>query len=239
MIELLEQGKYAEVCAELEGLPDAGIGNRMMRARCYEGLGKLATALRWAEGARALLDPRDDARYKTVTEDIQRLSSRVGRLVIAVPTQALVTVDRVRLHPLSAVNVLPSDKGPHTVTASYDGKVFFEQAVLVEDGAETRIEVPAPPLPALPARGSSTSPGFVAGISLGIVGGLSLGAAGVLGGIAAAAEAPQDSRRARDAAIGLSISGGVLAVTGVVLALSSAKSRTPITAWLQGPLVSW
>ncbi|MFO0760563.1 MAG: hypothetical protein U0359_29045 [Byssovorax sp.] len=236
---LFAEGRYAEACVELDLSPDESIGTWRLRARCHEEIDELASALAALTRARDLCRATRDRREGELADQARAMAARAGRLRIIVKAPEVeVRVDGAKLDPRRFGEAAPANRGPRKVVASANGRVFFERTILVEDGVEARIELPLPPArsrrePSAGARDLSAT--TVAGIVLGAAGGVTLGAGIVSGSVAAARESPG----ARDAAIGLSITGGVVALAGLALALEGKRPQDPRQTWVGPSLSLW
>jgi hypothetical protein len=164
-----DAGDYPAACSKLEEvvkLVPRGVGGRLTLARCYERLGKLASAYTnygLVEGLAR--DTKNKALEKEAQRAIASLEPRLARLTIAVGegvrgTGGLeIARDGVPVGAALWGQAIPVDRGSHTITAATPGKRRWEKIVDVDaDGASLTVSLdaledmppPSPP-PAPPA----------------------------------------------------------------------------------------
>jgi len=167
------EGRWAAACPKLEESQrlDPGIGTEFHLARCYEHVGRTASA--WA----AYLDAAASAhlqgqlaREKVARDHAAALEPSLSRLLIAVRSSApslRVQRDGVDVGRGQWGTAVPLDPGEHRVSAAAPGRRAWERSFRVEGDAKTvTIDVPelafeqpegAPPAiarPAPPSRGA-------------------------------------------------------------------------------------
>jgi hypothetical protein len=158
-------GDFAGACAKLDQavrLDPTALDVRLELARCYEGSGRLQSALgvyRQVETAAAAAN--DEARKQAAHERAAAIEPKLARLVLVVPDalKALpgvsIQCDGVELGAGVWDVPLPVDKGTHTCTVSA-GNARRVDAVTVGEGktATLALRMPgamAPPAPLAPA----------------------------------------------------------------------------------------
>lgn len=200
---LLDARRYDEACPKLEEavrLVPIGVGAQLALGACYEGKGRLGSALGRYEKAAALARAANQSdRAERAAAAAAAIAPRVGTLQVVVrggvqPPGLAVTVDGMAW-PLDALGrPHPVDAGVRRIEAIADGHAPFSAVVQTRDGAAAGIEVvlvPLPPSAATPTPRGSIEPDGASGsgtlrplgIAVGGVGtaGLVLGAvAGVL-----------------------------------------------------------
>jgi hypothetical protein len=141
--ELMAQGKYAEACPLLEESQrlDPGVGTQFNLARCYELVGRLASAWRlYDEVARATHATGQSAREAIAVERLKALEPRVAHVVVRAPEEVTITLDGAPLEERDA----KVDPGTHEVGAAAPGKRPFTTRVAVSAEAErVVVDVPA------------------------------------------------------------------------------------------------
>jgi hypothetical protein len=149
---LVDQKKYQEACPKfLDSYRlDPAIGTKFYLARCYEQIGKLASA--WTY----YLEVVDEAhaaksadREKFAAERASALKPRLPKLSIAVSGDArrisglAVKRDGVAVGEGSYDAAIPTDLGDHVISATAPGRKPFEKHVEVkEEGAQVKVEIP-------------------------------------------------------------------------------------------------
>ncbi len=210
--ELTDQRRFSEACPKLlESYKlDPAMGTKFYLARCYESVGKLASA--WAY----YLEVVDDAhkagaldREKFANDRAASLKPRLPRLSVTPSPDARATSglvlkrDGIVVGEGSWDTPIPVDLGVHVITASAPGHVAWEARIEAkEEGASLRLEVPAlrtepapsgpvaprpdapaAPPPEPPVSRWSTKQGL-AGLVLGGVGVAGLVGGAIAGGVA-------------------------------------------------------
>ncbi len=202
-LTLLRAGRFADACPKLEESLrlEVASGTKYRLAECYEGLGRLAAALRLY---REVIDETRGAnrpdREQQVRAKIEKVEPRVPRVTIVVAPE-LASLPEFRLEQ-DGVAVAPGapievDPGERTFRASARGHRPWSTKVVATEGGALQLQVPlleaeqaAPPVqpvfhgsPPPPNRRQEDddtvlSPGRIAGIALGSVGivGIGIGA---------------------------------------------------------------
>ncbi|MGK3965082.1 tetratricopeptide repeat protein [Sorangium sp. So ce118] len=124
-------GNYKSACPKFKQVVElvpGGIGAKMSLARCYEGWGRLASALKAYQlaelAAKAARDPRQTAARAKVVE----LETKVAtlRVVVPIPVAALpgleITLDGEVLGPAAWNKHMPIDRGNYVLRATAKGK---------------------------------------------------------------------------------------------------------------------
>jgi hypothetical protein len=198
--DLMEQSKYAEACAKFEASNklDPSAGTLLNLGRCYERLGKTASA--WAAYNQAITLGRATSKPRQVAaaeELVASLEPRLSRLVVRIasaPPGLRAMKDEVAMDPAALGVPLAVDPGEHGIDVEAPGFEPFHGRVVVEDGGKTvtfdvpplvpekKLEPPPPPPPPpahVEPREAPLGPMFIAGAVTGGVGivGLAVGAA--------------------------------------------------------------
>lgn len=195
--ELLREGRVAEACPLLEAsqsLDPAG-GTLLNLSRCYEGLGRFASADVTLD--RALIHARARGRTDVVDfieRERGRLAPRIDRIRVRAPHAsrgAELTLDGAPLETPGGTASVAIDPGPHTIIASAPGRVPFRTVLQVESssqgGRTFDVAIPAlsPPQTtstAEPAPSDDTRKWMVGGGWTALIGGgAALGVGGALG----------------------------------------------------------
>ncbi len=144
---LMGQGKIADACpkyAESQRL-DPQLGTLLHLADCLEQNGQTASAWASFREASELAEKKGDTRRALAEQRIQALVPRLSKLQINVPAGSDVHVERDSIvvgNTLWSAPV-PTDPGPHTITASAPGRRSWTgTAVVKADGSTTVIDVP-------------------------------------------------------------------------------------------------
>lgn len=207
--ELFDAGSTKEACPKLQAAVDLtkgeALGGKLMLARCYEKLGRTATA--WGlynevAGRAAAVGQKE--RATEAAKGAEGLATQIHFLEIAIPesTRSLrglaVSIDG-RVQPRAAwEGRLPVDPGSADVTISADGKVPQTKTMTIPSSPGTsRLAFDAPLADApttdrgprregkpAEARTEFWSPVRVAGLSVAVVGGASVIVGAVLGAVA-------------------------------------------------------
>lgn len=169
-IELMKQGKFADACPKLEAShkADPTPGARLNLARCYENIGRLASA--WSHYRAVVeLDTRsgrqDRAAFAQGRADA--LEPTIPRLLIEVPKSARVpglTVTRNE-EPVDAALfgvAIYVDAGTHTIVASAPGHASMTREVELAAEQTVTVEIPdldpkAPSTDPAPTRSPSAN----------------------------------------------------------------------------------
>jgi hypothetical protein len=164
--DLAQKGHFAEACPKFEESQrlDPGIGTEFHLAKCWEGLGKTASA--WALFLRVASESRAAAqteRASIAADRAKALEPKLSRLQINVAPQEpmpFIMRDDLSVGRASFGVAIAVDPGKHEVVARAPGKLDYKVQLLVPARAETSsVEIPmlgaAPPALA----GSATTPG--------------------------------------------------------------------------------
>ena len=209
----MAQGKHAQACpklAESYKLDSAG-GTVLLLALCYEQVGKTASA--WVRFNDAVGLARKDGRKDRearARERIAVLEPMLSRLTLVVPAsmQAIeglvVRIDGTPVPSIAWGRALPTDPGPHQVSAAAPGMRAWSTSVDLAPNAD-RVDLPVPVLDPItrdepvraapvsvpvvqpadrPAAGPESSAVETAGFVLGGLGIVSLGVGGYYGYVA-------------------------------------------------------
>jgi hypothetical protein len=197
---LMGEGRIGEACRSFEksfALDPLG-GTLMGLAICHEKEGKLATALREFERARAIAEAagRSD-RVEHALRSIASLEPRVPRVIVEVPPESRVAQLEVKLDgqllaPDEWNTARPIDPGPHRIewsapgrsagSAGVDAREGSREQVFVRFEGATSTDIAAPSTP--PSEDGGTPPTRIAAFVTGGVGLASQGASAVLGVVA-------------------------------------------------------
>jgi hypothetical protein len=241
---LLAEGKLREACkkfAESKRL-DPAPGTMLNLARCYEDLGRTASA--WAayrelmQGASKL---GQTARAEFAAQKAAALEPSLATIVIRVaPEHRLeglaVEYDGTPLGLAAWNSRVPVDPGPHRVTASVPGRRSWSQSIDVPAAASATVDVPLlVPVPTQPSKPLHT------------VGAVTtfVGAAAVVTGILFRGAAKMENEAADDACIGIRCSpagmtrreraDGFTTVSTVVSLSGLAITVAGLAMWLFTP----
>jgi hypothetical protein len=170
----MDAKNYASACPKLEEVerlrPD-GLGQKLETAKCYEGLGRLASA--WSKYTQVEELAKKAGRAPEATEAATKaaeLRPRLATLRILVPAEVRVlpglaiTRDGVPLGEAEWDTLVPVDKGRHAIVVTATGKPSWEKGVEIQaDGKTTTmmIELPADTRPAPPLDARTTPPPIV------------------------------------------------------------------------------
>jgi hypothetical protein len=150
--KLLGEGNFAQACPKLEESQrlDPGVGTLLNLADCYEKEGRIATAWsRFLEAAAAAKGAGQASREQAARSRAAALKPRIPSIVIDDPTFDSTPGLELRRDglPLGGAQLgapIPSDPGPHTITAKAPGRVPWEtRVVLVEGGSTVKVSVPS------------------------------------------------------------------------------------------------
>ncbi|MEZ4299539.1 MAG: hypothetical protein R3B70_31615 [Polyangiaceae bacterium] len=219
----MDRGQFVTACPKLEQVrtlaPDAG-GAPVALGECYEGLGKLASALARYEIARQIaVADGNGARAAQCAARIRALTPRVARVTLHTSPQlrkipgVVLRLDGAVLADAQRDVPLPIDKGTHTLSVSAAGYESASLDLTIDrDGASQTVDLPvlerekpsASPT-AIPTS-SDTTPGSAppsARLPVGplVLGGVGLAAAiagGTLLGVAAGTPARMEETVPRD-----------------------------------------
>lgn len=225
-LPFLTKKDYATACPKLEEavrLVSVAVGARLALSDCYEGQGKLASALSMAETSLSLASAGNQAeRVELAKQRIQSLTPRVGRVNITLaPGAAEVKELKISFDGKDVARDAWGkprrlDKGKYAVAASAPNRKKLETSVVVEDGKEASVVIPVledlqapgpatqPAVPGTPetpeAEGGGVSPLLITGI---IAGGLGLVGIGVGAAFGSIASSNNDDSIAAGCAAGL------------------------------------
>jgi tetratricopeptide (TPR) repeat protein len=149
-VHLFKDGKFDEACPKLEASLrlDPILSTRFMVARCYEAIGRIASAwsmwsviLKEAEAQGA----RGAERAERAREYVSKLTPRLTRLAIVAPKEATVTVNG---QALTTPAPIPIDPGTHTIGATAPGHMPWSKTIDVtshDEGKVLNVEVKLQP----------------------------------------------------------------------------------------------
>jgi hypothetical protein len=248
-LSLLRANRFAEACPKLEESLrlEAASGTKYRLAECYEGLGRLAAALRlYREVIEETRGANRPDREQQVRAKIEKVEPRVPRVTIVVPPQLAslpefrLEQDGVAITPGAAVEV---DPGSRTFRATARGHRPWSTTVVASEGGALELQVPvlepeqtsAPfqpvlqggaPIPRAPKEDDDTvlSPGRIAGIAIGAAGVVGIGVGAGFGILAKSQwdDAREGCREGRvDRCDGDSVSGGEDAHTSAVVSTAA------------------
>jgi hypothetical protein len=151
--KLMAEGQASEACPKFEESQrlDPGSGTLLNLARCYEQVGRLASAWNgYLEAASAAKASGNGQREKEARKRADAVRPRVAHLVIQVvpETQATVGVEVSRDgEPIGKAQwgvSIPADEGEHTVTATAPGRTRWQMTTAVKgQGTTASVTVPA------------------------------------------------------------------------------------------------
>ncbi len=173
---LMAQQQFEAACPKLQASLelDPASGTQINLARCYEKLGKLASAWRHYREAsdRAVRDGNTE-RAQAARKFAAELEPRLPRLIIklrspagppgvpGLPGLPALIVRRDGM-PVSAAlfgTAVYVDPGPHEVTAAAPGRAPFSTTVTVAEAATSTVEIPELAPAAAPPATETTVPG--------------------------------------------------------------------------------
>lgn len=176
---LMAQQQFEAACPKLQASLelDPASGTQINLARCYENLGKLASAWRHYREAsdRAVRDGNTE-RAQAARKFAAELEPRLPRLIIklrspagppgvpGMPALPALVVRRDGM-PVSAAlfgTAVYVDPGPHEVTATAPGRAPFSTTITVAEAATSTVEIPELALAAAPPATETTVPGVPA-----------------------------------------------------------------------------
>lgn len=148
--KLMKRGDFAAACPKLEASYDLdpATGTLLNLARCYEEVGKLASAWgRYHEVADRSREEGREGRAAFAEERAQVLEARIPTLVIEVPESSRIAglvVERSGQAVAAALFGEPVyvDQGTYEVAAHASGHQAFARTVAVEDGQRVTVEIP-------------------------------------------------------------------------------------------------
>jgi hypothetical protein len=221
-LTLMQQGKYAEACPQLEQSQEleSGIGTMLYLAECYERLGRVASA--WALFREASSSARAEGQSERAQVGATRaaaLEPRLPKLTVRVDAVARVPELEIARNGQTLASSLyglevPVDPGEHQIDARAPGKHPWSKRVAVTEGLATVVEVPAledaPASTAAPVQpaGGAARAGFtdsdadassgptqrLAGIVVGAAGVVAIAVGAVFGGVALSKKGDADER---------------------------------------------
>jgi hypothetical protein len=169
----MDRGDFATACPQIEEVlrrKPSSAGARIELAKCYEGLGRLASAAAaYASAAEIAARARDAENQRIAVAGGRALQNRVATIVVRVPgdlrdTAGLaVTRDGVKLGAAEWGVAVPIDKGRHTVVVEAPGRARWERAIVVADGEAAAVaaglgDPVGPPTPVDPASPAHAPP---------------------------------------------------------------------------------
>ncbi len=150
---LYAQGRYAEACPKFEESQrlDPGSGTLINLARCYEQIGRHASAWnKYLEAAAAASATGNTRREKEARERAETLRPSLSTLVVDVSAEGKQVPGLEVRRDGSSVGApqwgvpIPADVGEHTITATAPGHEEGRRVVTVEGPAKSvSVEVPA------------------------------------------------------------------------------------------------
>lgn len=150
---LFAQGRYAEACPKFEESQrlDPGSGTLINLARCYEQIGRHASAWnKYLEAAAAANATGNTRREKEARERAETLRPSLSTLVVDVSAEGKQVPGLEVRRDGSSVGApqwgvpIPADVGEHTIVATAPGHDEWRRVVTVEGPAKSvSVEVPA------------------------------------------------------------------------------------------------
>ncbi|MBA3451695.1 MAG: hypothetical protein H0T42_01205 [Deltaproteobacteria bacterium] len=258
----LSAKEYALACIAFEQsqASDPAIGTQLNIALCYEAWGKTASAYRAYVEAERLAKLKFDDRARGARTKLAELASRVPRLRLELPEDTdpslVIMFDNKELALEQIADDLLIDPGKHRVEARVAGAPPKATEIEIANGERKTLLIDLPvtatkvivPVPSTPPRRAGRLYGGIALISLGVVaiGGASFIALGArqdyndavelcpqfVCSTRTAFDATQDARKRANYMTFVGVGGGVLAITGFVLVLTSrgdAVEQRPVS----------
>lgn len=215
---LTKQGKHAEACPKFEAsfALEPALGTQLNLARCYERLGKLASAWgHYREAAGRAKQAGQSQRERAARSFAAALEPRLPRLVIRVPEGSVVaglevSRDGTAVSRALFDNEIYVDPGEHQVSAVAPGRARFKVVVTARAGKQVVVEIPV----LAPQASSSGDDGDAGEASP---------SARSRAGVSAGEPGPVDGRRRRTLGLGLG-GGGIAFVAGGVGFALAARS---------------
>ena len=221
---LTKRGKHAEACPKFEAsfALEPALGTQLNLARCYERLGKLASAWgHYREAAGRAKQAGQSQRERAARSFAAALEPRLPRLVIRVPEGSVVaglevSRDGTAVSRALFDNEIYVDPGEHQVSAVAPGRERFTVKVTARVGKQAVVEIP---VLAPDADGTGDAP------DAGDAGDAGEGSpfARAPGGVSAGEPRTADGRRRRTLGLGLG-GGGIAFVAGGVGFALAARS---------------
>ena len=148
--KLLAAGKYAEACKALTDSQrlDPGVGTLLNLGRCYEKLGKTASAwTMYREATAAARASRQPAREKNARTAAEALEPKLAKLTLVVTglettPQLQVTRDGEVVNQAVWGSAVAIDPGPHQLEASAPGRKPWRGQMTAEPGKIITVTVP-------------------------------------------------------------------------------------------------
>lgn len=227
---LTKQGRHAEACPKFEAsfALEPALGTQLNLARCYERLGKLASAWgHYREAAGRAKQAGQSQRERAARSFAAALEPRLPRLVIRVPEGSVVaglevSRDGTAVSRALFDNEIYVDPGEHQVSAVAPGRARFKIVVTARAGKQVVVEIPV----LAPQASSSGDDGDTGdGPEAGEAGeaGEASPSARERAGVSAGEPGPVDGRRRRTLGLGLG-GGGIAFVAGGVGFALAARS---------------
>lgn len=204
-MKAIDANDYESACPKLEKslAIEEAMGARFFLAECYEKTGRYASAwnnyVRVAEQAHREGETKREAFSRKRAKAV-RAKVGTARLELDPATKALAIEVTRNGEPVSAALVeapIPLDAGEHTFVVSAPGHEPFTASVMVDDGEEATLTIPA--LTPLPEQETSAPPAATDDGSLSAltIAGIAVGGLGVVAmaasiGVAASAKADYD-----------------------------------------------
>jgi hypothetical protein len=144
---LMAQGKFNDACpkyAESQRL-DPQLGTLLHLADCLEQNGQTASAWASFREASEVAEKKGDSRRALAEQRVAALLPRLSKLQINVPAGSSLHIERDSIVVGTALwsAPVPTDPGPHTISASAPGRRSWTgTAVVKADGSTTVIDVP-------------------------------------------------------------------------------------------------
>jgi hypothetical protein len=242
---LMDQQQFEAACPKLQASLelDPASGTQINLARCYEKLGKLATAWRhYREASDRAVRDGNTARAQVARKLAAELEPRLPRLIITLRSPAgaqgsqgsqgsqglIVRRDGMPVPAALFGTAVYVDPGPHEVTATAPGRAPFSATVTVAEAATSTVEIPelapAPPATGTTAPDAPASPDSPGSRDWTPAAGGRTPAAGPSGRVDAGRAGPRTASRRRVA--GLITGGAGLVALGIGLGIGATASST-------------
>ncbi|MFZ5896538.1 MAG: hypothetical protein ACOY0T_36120 [Myxococcota bacterium] len=149
--QLFRQGKYEEACDKLSNSQklDPAVGTLLNLARCYEKIGKTASAwIAFVDAATAAKAAGQSEREEAARQGANRLAPVVPKLSIQVPEPSAVSGLEILRNGEAVPEAMwntasPTDPGEHVIEAKAPGKKPWSARVHLDASKEETVTVPA------------------------------------------------------------------------------------------------
>ncbi len=123
---------------------EPSVGALLSLGDVYRAQSKVASAWSAYVAARDLANTKNDERASDAQQRAAEIAPRLPRLTVrfAVPSNATVTDNGLRLPPASFGTALPVDPGPHVIVATAPGRRTFRTTATLAEGQTREVVVP-------------------------------------------------------------------------------------------------